>query len=85
MLLLADAAAQFDPSTLTPAVSSVLSLGFAVWYAWYTVCYVLPGMQKEHREAMRDAMATHADTIKSMLTELKESRDAHDRWRMSQH
>lgn len=80
MLLLA-ADAGFTVETLMPAISSVSSLGFAIWFAYHTVTVSMPKQQSEHREEMRDLTTTHAATIRDLVDEMKQSRDAFDRWR----
>lgn len=80
--ILADASA-LDVSAMTPALSAIGSLGFAIWFAYYTTTKTLPDQQKEHREAIKELNETHANTIKELVTELRSSRESYDRWRGS--
>ncbi len=87
MLLIADAvspavSAGFDASAITPVVSAVGSLGFAIWFAWYTTVYTLPALQKEHRDERAQAQAVFAQTVKDLVEEMKSSREMFDRWKM---
>ena len=67
-------AADVDASSVLPAVSTLGSLGFAVWYAWYTTTVSLPKMQDGHRQE-RTEMQTRFDTaLHDMLAELREMR-----------
>ena len=77
-ILLADAVAMAD---LAPIFSSVGSIGFAVWFGGYTAMYLLPGMQKAHIDAVDKITGKHADTIRQLVEEMKEQREAFDRWR----
>ncbi|MBS0207089.1 MAG: hypothetical protein JSS49_29790 [Planctomycetes bacterium] len=71
----------FDPSTLLPAVSTVGSLGFAVWYAYYTTTAVIPKLLEAHR-AERLEMQTRFDAqIEQLLAEMKEQRNEFIAWR----
>lgn len=82
--LIADAASTTDIVTnVMPALSSIGSTGFAIWFAYYTTTTTLPTQQKEHREVVDKIVSTHAETIRELVTELKAGREAHDRWRMS--
>lgn len=86
-------ASGLDAAAITAGVSSVTSLGFAVWFAWYTTVYTLPGQQKLHAEQMDKRELAHAEqldkkdvvhatTIKTLVDELKSERMDFDRWRM---
>lgn len=83
--ILAEAAAAnaFDVSSITQVISAIGSMGFAIWFAHHTTTVTLPKQQQEHREALRDQDKTHAETIKELVTEMRASREAYDRWRMS--
>jgi len=94
MLLLAEAVTQIDFSSVTPIVSAIGSLGFAIWFAYYTTTTTLPNQQKEHREAIKElsvnftnalqeSKTIHAGTIKELVGEMKSARDSYDRWKMS--
>lgn len=66
-------------------IAGITSLGFAVWYAWYTTTKTIPGMNRQHSEAMIRA-------ISEFRQEVREQRDlytsqlqeAHSLNRMSQ-
>lgn len=83
LLTLADAGVNLTDAM--PAVSAVGSLGFAIWFAWYTTTTAIPNQQKEHREAIDKLTTTHSDTIKEIVTEMRLQREAYDKWRMSIH
>ena len=78
LTLFADSVAMAD---LAPIFSSVGSIGFAVWFGGYTAMYLLPGMQKAHIDAVDKITGKHAETIKQLADEMKEQREAFDRWR----
>lgn len=81
--LLAEAAQAngIDLSSIMPAISAVGSLGFAIWFAYYTTTVTLPNQQKEHRDERDKRDQLHYDTIKGLIAELKDARDSFDRWR----
>ena len=67
-------AAELDASSVLPAISTVGSLGFAVWYAYFVTTSVLPKLSESHRQE-RTEMQTRFDAIvHDFLTELKELR-----------
>lgn len=81
LLILADAGVSLTDAM--PAISAVGSLGFAIWFAWYTTTTTIPNQQKEHREAIDRLTMTHSETIKEIVTEMRSQRDAYEKWRMS--
>lgn len=83
-LLLSEAIAStavFDTTAIMPSIASVGSLGFAIWFAYYTTTVTLPNQQKEHRDERTQAQAAFAQTIKELVEEMKSARDAFDRWK----
>jgi len=79
MLLIAatDAAASaslLDPGSLLPAVSAMGSLGFAVWYAYYTTTVVIPKLLEAHRAERQEMQIRFDNRLQQLLTELKEQR-----------
>ena len=64
LTILAEAVPGLDVSAITPALSAIGSLGFAIWFAYYTTTKTLPDQQKEHREQIRELTETHSATIK---------------------
>lgn len=75
MLLIAEAG--IDINGLAPAVSAILSIGFATWFAYYTTTTTIPTQQKEHREAIKELSTIHAEAIEKMVLELKEKRESY--------
>lgn len=63
MLLIAEGNASFGVTDIAPAISSLGSIGFAVWYAWYTTTKSIP-----------DLLASHKVERGELLTELKAAR-----------
>ena len=55
--LIADVLPAADPSAWMPAISSVTSLGFAIWFSWYTTTKTIPDMQRDHRVEREVAVA----------------------------
>lgn len=80
--LLAEAMTVAD---VMPAISSVGSLGFAIWFAYYTTTTTLPTQQKQHQEQLEKLTETHAETIKEIIGELRQYRESFDRWRQGTH
>jgi len=73
-----------DPMTLDaimPAISSISSIGFALWFAHYATTVAMPKQQAEHREAIKEQCNTHAATIKELVGELREHRESCSRWK----
>ena len=81
-VLLANAVEMAD---LAPIFSSVGSIGFAVWFGGYTAMYLLPGMQKSHIDAVDKITEKHSESIKELVEEMRQQREAYDRWRTSGH
>ena len=95
LLLLAEAGAAVAGVTLTdvtPIISSIGSLGFAIWFAYYTATTLIPNQQKEHRDQIEKITNTHANTIEKsaayhssmvdkIVGEMKAARDSFERWR----
>lgn len=91
LTMLAESAA-FDVSAITPAVSAIGSLGFAIWFAFHTVTKTLPRQQKEHREQLKEIIDGHREEIKAVVTkcesvvdkvvvEMRSTRESFDQWR----
>ena len=79
-MVLAEAAVAFDPASIMPALSTLGSLGFAVWYAYYTTTVAVPKLLESHR-AERDQMQARFDaTIHDLLVEMKQQRDQFEAW-----
>lgn len=76
---------QTDPAALgwTQVLGGMTSLGFAVWYAYYTTTVTIPKMQERHAEEMREKDKVHAEVVNRMLNEFRaecrESRQALER------
>jgi len=81
-MILAEAGG-LDVSSVTPALSAIGSLGFAIWFAYHTTTVTLPNQQKEHREQIKELADTHSNTIKELVSELRAERESYDRWRMT--
>jgi len=85
MLLLAAEGAGLTIENVMPALSSVSSVGFAIWFAYHTATVAMPKQQAEHREAIKELTTTHAQTIRDIVDEMKEHREAFDRWKQGGH
>ena len=72
LMLIADAAATAANTDLLPIISSIGSIGFAVWFGGYTTMYTIPNMQKLHTES-----------IKELVAEMRDQRESFDKWRMA--
>lgn len=47
------------------AIVSVLgSLGFSIWFGWYTTTKTLPDMRREHVDSLKDMTATFAAELR---------------------
>lgn len=68
------AAGPFDPSTLLPTVSALGSLGFAVWYAYYTTTVMIPKLLEAHRTERQELQMRFDARLQQLLAELKEQR-----------
>ena len=80
MLTLADATVT-TVTDMLPIFSSVSSVGFAVWYGGYTVMYLIPGLQKKNDDLIDKVTQRHDETVRQLLSEIKEMRTAFDAWR----
>jgi len=81
-LLAADAVA-FDVASITPAISAIGSVGFAVWHSWFVTTKTIPTQQAEHREAIKELTQTYSQTTRELVNEMKEQRESYDRWKGS--
>jgi len=70
-----------DPSSILPALSTVGSLGFAVWYAWYTTTVSIPKLLDAHRQERLEMQARFDAIVHEMLTEMKDQRSEFAAWR----
>ena len=79
--LLAQAATESAPLPFWAQVGGgAISLGFAVWYAWYTTTKTIPDMNIKHCETVKEITYKHNDVIKELVgefrTEAKDQRQA---------
>lgn len=81
LTILAEGTAAASIPDWTPFFSAISSIGFTAWFGWHTATRTIPSMQKEHREERQQMVAQHAVTIKELVAEIKEEREAFDRWR----
>lgn len=75
--LIADVVPAADPSAWMPAISSVTSLGFAIWFSWYTTTKTIPDMQRDHRverEGIIEEMKQQREAFESALREITNQR-----------
>ncbi len=75
--LMAEASPMADPSAWMPAISSVTSLGFAIWFSWYTTTKTIPDLLKDHRgerEGIIEEMKQQREAFESALRELANQR-----------
>jgi len=73
--------ADTDAASITPVISALGSLGFAIWFAWYTVTVTLPKQQVEHREERAAVRGELLEMLNRLVDEMKQSREAYDRWK----
>lgn len=78
LILAAEAANVLDASTLAPTLSSICSVGFAVWHSWYMTTKTIPDQQKEHREHVKSL-------VEEFRQESKELRETYGRWIRPEH
>ena len=60
---------QIDMSSVLPALSTVGSLGFAVWYAYYTTTFSLPKMAESHRQERTEMQVRFDSLLREKMTE----------------
>lgn len=73
LIAAADAGSQIED--YLPALSTVGSLGFAVWYAWYTTTVLIPRMLDAHR-AERTEMQNRFDLqLRALVDEMRSQRE----------
>lgn len=77
----ASAVAGLDASSIMPSIASVTSLGFAIWFAYYTTTVTLPNQQKEHREERDKTQTLFTASLKDVLDEMRTQREFYDRWK----
>lgn len=75
------AAVQFDGSSIMPALSMVGSLGFAVWYAWYTTTVSIPKLLEGHRVERLEMQTRFDATVHELLDEMRQQRTEFAAWR----
>ena len=71
LALLAEASQTID---LAPTVSSLGSLGFSVWYAWYTTTVVIPKLLDSHKQERAEMQERHDARVHELMNEIKEQR-----------
>lgn len=74
MLILADG---LDPASLLPALSTVSSIGFALWYSYYNVTSVIPKMLADHRAERTEMQERFDQALHALVDELKDTRRQH--------
>lgn len=57
-----------DPVAILPALSTISSVGFAIWYSWYVTTVAFPRREAESR-AEREEMQRRFDACLQVLTE----------------
>lgn len=72
--LLADLAAPIDVPNM---LSTIGSIGFAVWYAWHTTTKTIPDMQNSHKAERLEAHVRFDAAMQLLLEELKAEREQH--------
>lgn len=72
--LLADVTAPIDVPTM---LSTIGSIGFAVWYAWHTTTKTIPDMQASHKAERLEAHSRYDAAMQLLLEELKAEREQH--------
>ena len=81
LILAAEAAAAIhDISEYLPAVSTLGSLGFAVWYAYYTTTVAIPKLLEAHRTERLELQERFDAALHELLVELKEQRTQFATW-----
>jgi hypothetical protein len=80
--LLAEAGG-LDVTSITPVVSALGSVGFAIWFGWYVITKTIPDQQKEHRDQITELTERFDGITKSLLEEMRANRDAYNSWRMT--
>lgn len=78
LILAAEAAA--DVSGYLPAVSTLGSLGFAVWYAYYTTTVAIPKLLEAHRAERLELQQRFDSALHELLAEMKEQRTQFAAW-----
>lgn len=66
--------------SLAQVVSSLGSVGFAVWYAWHTTTVTLPKRDEEHRIAVQSLVTDlrlkddrHEAAVRKLVTDFRQS------------
>lgn len=84
LLPVADAVSTIDSSAILPAISTIGSLSFAVWYAWFVTTKSMPDQQREHRDQVERIIASHEKMVFGIVADHREDVDKlgqqYDRW-----
>jgi len=78
MWLIAETNHEVIANSWMQVVAGISSLGFAVWYAWYTTTRTIPEMNKQHSENMQAAIIQFRE-------ESKEQRELFERRQSESH
>lgn len=69
-----------DASGYLPAISTVGSLGFAVWYAYYTTTVAIPKLLEAHRAERLEMQQRFDAALHELLAEMKDQRNQFAAW-----
>ena len=76
LIIAADAGA--DATAWLPAVSAIGSLGFAVWYAYYTTTVAIPKLLESHRVERTEMQARFDGIMDKLVTEMRQQRECNE-------
>lgn len=52
-------------------LGGMTSLGFAVWYAWYTTTVIIPNKDRQHAETISKIVDTNAEAMNRAMSEFR--------------
>jgi hypothetical protein len=65
-----------DIAGTMPILSQIGSVGFCVWFAWYTTTIALPAKDKQHREEREAAELRYQTERAQFVKDVREEREA---------
>lgn len=75
LTLAAETANQLDIAPMLPAISTIGSMGFAVWYAWYITTVAIPKLLDSHKQERTEMQARFDAQIHDLLEDNRQWRE----------
>jgi len=61
-----------NPAEWTATATQISSIGFAVWYAWWTTTHTIPRMQEKHDDTIYKLVSEFRSDVKEQRSDFLE-------------